>query len=704
MLTQSQSPPLDTPELQFRSSHPMESSRILLSMMSLAQQGEIAVHENPESLNSVVARGVLKRLISALHYRDVSTLRHSRRVGMLATGMAQQLGWDGRHLRVLEVAALLHDIGKIGVPDNILLKPGKLSPDEAELMAVHHNIGADVLQACRLDKEVIQIVIDSHTYYDVPLDNCRSVGDEIHLGARILAVADAYDSLSNEQVYREGKSHDEVMSILQGEAGTRFDGNVVRALRRWVDEDGMAFLLGGTPETSVEASAPLTLDAAIEASSLCHIFSYLYVLESLYDGFYVLDADLNFVVWNRGAEQLLGRTCSQVLRQPWSSRLMAYTDKGTHRLPDSECPIHHVMATGRPACRSLQVQHRSGQWIEVELQAIPLVDQTGTLQGVAEIFRDVSRSKRNEPQFRELKLAASRDALTSVANRGELEKHLKELLADHAKGEAEQFSVIFLDIDHFKSFNDTHGHRVGDQVLIGVARLLQGELYSGELVSRYGGEEFVILCPSTDLASAVRKAERLRKTLQQTNVGDGSRLSVTVSLGVAEREDGDSLEQLLNRADAALYKAKATGRNRTCTLTSSDTRSEAPAASPAKKDQEGFVHLAKFTTCVASNMMAYKVGGFVEETKADLKQASEKQVTVRMGRAGLFKRWGTTEERQPVEIVLNIGDPFTVGKSVSKRVEVQVAVRALGVPRSHEQFEVRAMRSVELMRCHFAAD
>ncbi len=517
-------------------------------------------------------------------------------------------------------------------------------------------------------------------------------------------MADAYDSLSNDQVYRDGKTHQEAMEILLGEAGTRFDGNVVSALERWVETDGMAFLLEGTPQTSVEASAPLTLEAAIEASSLCHIFSHLYVLESLYDGFYVLDADLNFVVWNLGVERLLGRNCSQVLGQPWSSQLLSYTDRGRHRLSDNDCPVHEVMSTSRPACRSLQVQHRNGHWIDVELQTIPLLDDGGTLRGVAEIFRDVTRSKRNEPQFRELKLAACRDALTGVANRGELEKHLREMFVDFTKGETDAFSVIFLDIDHFKSFNDTHGHRIGDQVLLGVARLLQGELYSGELVSRYGGEEFVVLCPSTDLSSAVRKAERLRKIVQQTSVGEAAKLSVTVSLGVAVLEDGDTMESLLNRADAALYKAKETGRNRTCSLNAGEICSKDTAAAPAIGLTGPNVHSASFTTCVASNMMAYKVSGFVEETSARLKAVAEEQVTLRLGQGGLFKRWGNSEDRQPIEVVLSIGDPFTVGKSVSKRVQVDVTIRAMGNPRSHEQFEVRSMKVVELLRCHFAAD
>ncbi|MCA9110138.1 MAG: HD domain-containing protein, partial [Planctomycetaceae bacterium] len=257
----------------------MDSSRILLSMMALARQGELAHHDGPQSLDSVVSRPVLKRLISALNFRDAKTLQHSRRVALLSVGMAQQLGWDGRHLRVLEVAALLHDIGKIGVPDNILLKPGKLSAEEAELMSLHYNIGADVLQACRLDKEVIQIVFDSHSYFDAHIDESRRMGADIHLGARILAVADAYDSLTHDQVFRSGKPHEQAMEILHGDAGTKFDGNVVAALDRWVEKDGMAYVMTeGQAADDVESSAPQNLEASIEAGSLCHIFSYLYVL------------------------------------------------------------------------------------------------------------------------------------------------------------------------------------------------------------------------------------------------------------------------------------------------------------------------------------------------------------------------------------------------------------------------------------------
>ena len=105
------------------------------------------------------------------------------------------------------------------------------------------------------------------------------------------------------------------------------------------------------------------------------------------------------------------------------------------------------------------------------------------------IFRDVTKSKSNPNQFRELQMAARRDPLTGVGNRGELESRLARMFASRAEQqEPRPLSVIFLDIDHFKSINDTHGHSVGDQVLIDLARLVEDELYSGETICRYGGK------------------------------------------------------------------------------------------------------------------------------------------------------------------------------------------------------------------------
>ncbi|MGE3316788.1 MAG: HD-GYP domain-containing protein, partial [Planctomycetaceae bacterium] len=226
--------------------HALDSTRILLGLMTLSRRAESSQQNiaTPDGVGSVISRGVLRSLLSALHFRDVATIQHCRRVAQLSVGMAQYLGWDGPQQKVLEVASLLHDIGKVGVPDNILFKPGKLSSDESELMSLHHKIGIDVLQACRVDNEVLKFIVEAHRHYHGTIGGHRRIGANISQGARILAVADAYDSLSTDKSYRDAKPHNDVMNVLLEAAGTQFDGNVIRALSRWIEKEGLPFMEG----------------------------------------------------------------------------------------------------------------------------------------------------------------------------------------------------------------------------------------------------------------------------------------------------------------------------------------------------------------------------------------------------------------------------------------------------------------------------
>ncbi len=483
--------------------HPTDSSRILLGLMALARRAEEDA-EDPaaDSLHGAISRPVLRSLLTALHHRDKSTIQHCRRVAMLCAGIGKYLGWNDQQLKTLEVAALLHDVGKIGVPDHVLFKPGKLSPDEAELMALHRNIAIDVLQACRVHKEVLDIVVQSHLHYNGANDSFRRIGSDVHQGARILAVADAYESLTTPQVYRERKSHEQSLKILMDAAGAQFDGNVVLSLSRWIEAEGVPFD-GAKPDRNPEWNRSLAPEEVHEANALCHIFSYLYLLESLYDGFYIVDADRRYVVWNCGAERLLGHTPHAMMDRTWSGRMLKQANSLGEVLSDGDCALNAVMESGRPMTNIMKWQHADGHWVDTETQTVPLIGYDGDLQGVAEIFRDLSRTSRRPLEFRELKMAASRDALTSVANRGELETQLTLLVNEYGETKKpEPFSVIFLDIDHFKSINDNFGHAAGDHVLIETAKLIQHETYSGELVGRYGGEEFVIICPSTELEQA----------------------------------------------------------------------------------------------------------------------------------------------------------------------------------------------------------
>ena len=175
----------------------------------------------------------------------------------------------------------------------------------------------------------------------------------------------------------------------------------------------------------------------------------------------------------------------------------------------------------------------------------------------------IERAKADQ-NVEELRKRATTDALTGVPNRARFDERLDELVKGVARGHA-HFGLVLLDIDHFKKFNDTHGHQVGDLVLTRVARAVQNTLRDVDLLARYGGEEFAILTPSTGREGTCLVAARARKCIETLLVQvQETRLGVTISLGIALSEDFGgpfTVEQIIAEADKQLYISKKSGRN-----------------------------------------------------------------------------------------------------------------------------------------------
>lgn len=163
----------------------------------------------------------------------------------------------------------------------------------------------------------------------------------------------------------------------------------------------------------------------------------------------------------------------------------------------------------------------------------------------------------------DLERLAYYDTLTGLLNRRSILEKLHEWLR-HVRRYKGRLAVAMLDIDHFKQVNDLHGHRVGDSVLADIAGLMRRSVRQTDFVGRYGGEEFLIILPRTDVAGAAKMAERVRAAAEGTpmHATGGSTFTTTVSLGIAEFCEADDEDSLVNRADTALYSAKELGRNR----------------------------------------------------------------------------------------------------------------------------------------------
>lgn len=186
----------------------------------------------------------------------------------------------------------------------------------------------------------------------------------------------------------------------------------------------------------------------------------------------------------------------------------------------------------------------------------------------------VSNLKSMEDEVSELKLGvatlveqANTDQLTKVANRRGLEANFNSFLESY-QATGQSFSLLLVDIDHFKDFNDIHGHVIGDKVLTYVASALSSNTKAKDAVARFGGEEFVVLLNRANKTEALKTAEQLRVLISQktlrSNQAKESLGNITVSIGVATISDKDDMNSLLDRADKAMYKAKEAGRNQVC--------------------------------------------------------------------------------------------------------------------------------------------
>jgi two-component system, cell cycle response regulator len=177
------------------------------------------------------------------------------------------------------------------------------------------------------------------------------------------------------------------------------------------------------------------------------------------------------------------------------------------------------------------------------------------------VFKERGLAQERERILKELKALSITDGLTGVFNSRHF-YHQLEIEIERYKRHGHPLSLIFIDIDHFKKYNDSHGHLEGDRVLRETADLIASCIRKMDSVYRYGGEEFTVILPQTDCSSAMNLAQRIRKTIEAHFLSFPDQEKITVSIGVTEYATGDTLTEFIHRADKALYMAKESGRNR----------------------------------------------------------------------------------------------------------------------------------------------
>jgi diguanylate cyclase (GGDEF)-like protein/PAS domain S-box-containing protein len=289
-------------------------------------------------------------------------------------------------------------------------------------------------------------------------------------------------------------------------------------------------------------------------------FFYKNLLDNLYDGVYFVDTDRRITYWNKGAERITGYSPRETLGKRCSDNLLMHSDRQGKILCLSRCPLADSMADGTQRSTEVFLRHKDGHRVPVTVRVAPIRDQEGAVTGAVEIFTDNTPAGAAFERLAELERLAYIDPLTGLANRRYAEISATARL-EELQRYGWRFGIIFIDIDNFKAVNDRYGHETGDEVLKTVGKTLQNSVRAFDLVSRWGGEEYLGLIANVEGGELIATAKRCRALVEQSHVPAVPSLRVTISVGATLARSEDTVATLVNRADRLMYRSKESGRN-----------------------------------------------------------------------------------------------------------------------------------------------
>ena len=512
-------------------------------------------------------RGTALLLGEVVESDDEYTGRHSQGVGMLALEAADHMGLDDRARRDIEFGALLHDIGKVVIPGEIINKPGPLTPEEWAIMRTHTVEGERMLQRVGgVLKHVGVIVRASHESWDGTGYPDGLTAEQIPLAARIISCCDTFSAITTDRPYRPARSADEALAELRACAGTQFDPAVVESVVEVIrqrDADASQVPLAPSDKTldrvtaELGRSRPAGPDALHRGGSGA---SFRALIDALDDGIVVHDLDGRVRTCNPSAERILGLGHAELEAALGPGGTLSILDEDCRPVAPDAYPWQVALRTGTPSgAVSIGLESHDGNVTWISVSARPLRRRRSRPHAVVTSLADVTARRRLDGELRAL---IDHDSLTGLANRRRFEEDLARQV-ERSRRYGEEAVLLLLDLDGFKAVNDTHGHLAGDAALRGVAHTLRASLRASDVLGRLGGDEFGVILAHTTAAEGIEVAEKLRGSLAATAVPvEGESPAITASIGFAAIDaDISDLTDALERADRSMYEAKRTRRS-----------------------------------------------------------------------------------------------------------------------------------------------
>ena len=344
-----------------------------------------------------VRLGVASCLFNALRVKHPPTADHSLRVALTCSAWAEWLGLPVPARDELEVAALLHDVGKIGVDDAILRKPSALTQHQTAAALKSREYGQQIL-AGMVPDNMLAIIQYVGAWYDGSRKEYTRTKDEIPVAARMIQIVDVYDNITTDKVYRRAVSRERAVAELFECSGTQFDPQLVQLFAEAHDKSGLSFqpaprhvwLAALTAEKSDQLWR-LRLPVG-EAIGPLHGSGRFVdeLLNGMTDAVLFLDVHGTIIRWNRGAEHLTGLTADAMEQRTWLPSLVYLRDQTGRRFPDDECPILDSLQSNARLRARFLIRCRSAQYQPVEASVFPVNSDSGHRLGVVALFRDAS--------------------------------------------------------------------------------------------------------------------------------------------------------------------------------------------------------------------------------------------------------------------------------------------------------------------------
>jgi diguanylate cyclase (GGDEF)-like protein/putative nucleotidyltransferase with HDIG domain len=549
----------------------------------------------------------IEALALAIEAKDHTTHTHLQRVRTYAVEVAKELNLAEEQIEALRAAALLHDIGKLAVPEQIINKPGKLTPEEFEKMKVHPLVGAEILDRVAFPYPVAPIVRAHHERWDGTGYPEGLAGEGIPIGARILAAVDCLDALASHRQYRPALPLSEAMAKVKEKSGTWFDPKIVTILEsRYIELERMAQMAEDTavaglsrtvrverglaPAAGFERTEPthgpidnadfLTSIASArqEAQTMFELSQDLGVSLSLSETLSVLSMRLrrmipfdSIAVFVNRNGWLLPELVSGENFRALSSLKIRVGEGLCGWVAENSRPIVNGNPQVEAGYSNDPVKHTT---LLQSALVVPLEGLNGVV-GVLAMYqtnRDaftpdhlrillavaskVALSVENALKYQQAESSATTDYLTGLPNARSLFVHLAQEVA-RCRRMKSSLAVLLCDIDGFKQINDSFGHLEGDKLLREFTTRLKDVCRGYDYVARMGGDEFVITAPGLTPEAAKEKAERLNQAAIESGRHVCGRDVITLSVGMAFcPEDGYDVERLLAEADRRMYSMK----------------------------------------------------------------------------------------------------------------------------------------------------